>query len=125
MVFVLLFAFAWRLPIAIALRTIARWTAGETRGRRQKPVQKEGLDGSDRTAVAGTMARSRGGTCAALEEGGGFFERRVVPRFPLQSSCWSTGQHDAVGESVSGVSYQPTHIKYPLPSSPKVGFIRC
>ena len=112
MVFVLLFAFAWRLPTAIALRTTARWTAGEMRGMRQRPVRKEGLDGSDGTAVAGTMVRSRGGTCAALGEGGGFVERRVTPRFPLHSSCWSTGQYVAAGESVSGVSYQTTHIKY-------------
>ena len=112
MVFVLLFAFAWRLPTAIALRTIARWTAGETRGMRQRPVRKEGLDGSDGTAVAGTMVRSRGGTYAALEEGGGFVERRVIPRFPLQSSFWSTGQHVTTRESVSGVTYQTIHSEY-------------
>lgn len=112
MVSVLLFAFSWRLPTAIALRTIARWTAGEMRGMRQRPVRKEGLGGSDGTAVAGTMVRSRGGTYATPEEGGGFVERRVIPRFPLQSSCWSTGQHVAVGESASGVSYQTTNIKY-------------
>jgi hypothetical protein len=91
---------------------------------RQRPVRKESLDGSDGTAVADTMVRSRGGTYAALEEGGGFVERRVIPRFRLQSSCRSTGQHVTTRESVLGGKLSNHIYPVPLPSSPEVGLIR-